>query len=767
MAEVKIPVFSVLKKGVTLKNIFLNSPPPETRNFSSQSDAEDTILIGRHPDCHIVVDHPSISRLHLEVRSKPTLQKLFVTDRSSVHGTWVSGEKILPNVPIELVEGDTVKLGASTRIYRLHWMPLSHAFHMDSPLSPLLEEASGLIENDELLHQDEELDGALAAQISPSAPPMPEIMKAPSSFEGTEREEGRWITNEMAEENSCFSSIVPLLESVSTSWPLEGTGGIPLSPLANERLHDREESTPVRTDKKAEPSSLLSRRNKSIPFLQIGKPSKGNEDEVREYTAGAVWVDHQGRDTSHLVPFGEIDVKVEERPGFADKENMTPVNSKVMKSRRELQRSPLSAFKVFSLEEHADSNKKNQTPEAPKALGSCVLIEREELNVSDSEKLEWQSNKLDRSPLGEKKDLNAFGAFISDNGNCTSEVLKSLKVGKNFSRELAEFEGKEEEEFLSDKENLTPQLSGSLKLKKLLYQNHGESGGKESIKRKEERAPFQTLFKSSPLRNSSSPSHIESSNEKCSNIHIPRMDELHQMTAREKTKWYIVVDVGCFLHDESRKSLQLLEGIKGTNLIIPNIVIRELDHLKRREGLLHRGTKASSVLQWIENCMVNCCWWIHVQSSAETLPVASTPPASTPRSQISDFLMEIVSPTIEDHILDCALCFKQMKDDGKIVLLSYSTTLRIKAMAEGFMCETPKEFRESLVNPYSKRFMWSESSPRGSTWSCSEEVSFLSENYYYQQFPVARNTLKAAGNVKGLKLLLLHNSQNAHINLVL
>ena len=58
----------------------------------------------------------------------------------AVHGTWVSGIKIQPNTPIDLREGDTVKLGASTTVYKLHWMPLSCAFEMEKPLHALLEE---------------------------------------------------------------------------------------------------------------------------------------------------------------------------------------------------------------------------------------------------------------------------------------------------------------------------------------------------------------------------------------------------------------------------------------------------------------------------------------------------------------------------------------------------------------------------------------------------------------------------------------------------
>ena len=78
--EKTIPVFTVLKNGAILKNVFVvnNSSP----DFSSP-EAEEILLVGRHPDCDILLTHPSISRFHLQIRSLPSRQKLFVTDLSS------------------------------------------------------------------------------------------------------------------------------------------------------------------------------------------------------------------------------------------------------------------------------------------------------------------------------------------------------------------------------------------------------------------------------------------------------------------------------------------------------------------------------------------------------------------------------------------------------------------------------------------------------------------------------------------------------------
>lgn len=51
----------------------------------------------------------------------------------SVHGTWVSEKKIQPRARVELKEGDIIRLGSSSRIYRLHWVPLSQAYDLENP----------------------------------------------------------------------------------------------------------------------------------------------------------------------------------------------------------------------------------------------------------------------------------------------------------------------------------------------------------------------------------------------------------------------------------------------------------------------------------------------------------------------------------------------------------------------------------------------------------------------------------------------------------
>ncbi|CAA2996264.1 Hypothetical predicted protein [Olea europaea subsp. europaea] len=290
-----------------------------------------------------------------------------------------------------------------------------------------------------------------------------------------------------------------------------------------------------------------------------------------------------------------------------------------------------------------------------------------------------------------------------------------------------------------------------------------------------DRKPLQSLLvnTTSNSKTKSKGSDLDTNTRSGISINSVRVEEIiypFETIKEDNNRWTMVVDVACLLNKKSRKELQLLQGLKGTGLIVPRIVIRELDCMLRRGTFFRRTTEVSAALQWIEECMKNAERWIHVQSSAEEQrPVAPTPPSSplswfceekkgvfsigtSPFSPCS--IQEIVTPTTEDHILECALFFKRIRNDGRLVLLSDDVTLKIKAMSEGVICETAEEFRKSLVNPFSDRFLYKDSSPRGATWTCVDDV-VLKDKYY----PGPSKKLSKSGEgVKGLKLVLMHNS---------
>lgn len=83
-------------------------------------------------------------------------------------------------------------------------------------------------------------------------------------------------------------------------------------------------------------------------------------------------------------------------------------------------------------------------------------------------------------------------------------------------------------------------------------------------------------------------------------------------------------------------------------------------------------------------------------------------------------------------------------------------------LLQGVLCETAEEFRDSLVNPFSDRFLYMDSAPRGPTWTFADDA-VLKDKYY----PGPLKKLSKSGEgVKGLKLVLLHNSNFRKISSV-
>ncbi|XP_071712610.1 uncharacterized protein [Rutidosis leptorrhynchoides] len=148
----EIPVFTVLKNNSTLKNIFLFHKQQSSNN---QDFDEQILLVGRHPNCYIVLEHPSISRYHLRIHSNPSKHSVSVFDLSSVHGTWVSGKRIEPGVLVDLKEGDEVKLGGSSRVYELHWFPITRAYDSDGKFMSTIYTIK---EQEEETNQDEKVE---------------------------------------------------------------------------------------------------------------------------------------------------------------------------------------------------------------------------------------------------------------------------------------------------------------------------------------------------------------------------------------------------------------------------------------------------------------------------------------------------------------------------------------------------------------------------------------------------------------------------------
>ncbi|KAE8674557.1 C2H2 and C2HC zinc fingers superfamily protein [Hibiscus syriacus] len=1063
--ERKIPVFTVVKNGAILKNIFVIKNPRDTEDEEDphvqESEVEEILVVGRHPDCNIMLTHPSISRFHLQIHSRPSSQKLSIVDLSSVHGTWVSGKKIDPGVAVELSEGDTIKLGGSTRVYKLHWIPMCRAYDMENPFVSAMdmaveeekeeeraveshlvvhtlstkrecgEERDSLMvekkeetsqtsmpaEEKELFSMDSMLEGSglVMNREIPSASSKPENMNF-STYETENSPEKRELSeletysatvtveeNQQKMDGLRVSAQPRLMESIKSTLQDEA---MVLNILKSKQVHEekhipqvlsalkpREEtenkenaatdgcnhyllavkvedaddeklsrkdfgsqhtgfysdslstesvksSLPVAEDDERSPTphSLLapalpvlsesenldgSRVSTQPHLIESFKSTLQDEDivlnilksqQVREekqipQLLSALKLREETENEENAATDGcnhFLDGKVEDaddeklsrkdygsqHTGFYSVSLSTEsVNSSVMSESENLDGSRvptqphlMESIKstlrdedmVLNVLKSQQVHEEKQIPQLLSALkqreetenkenaatDGCNFYLARKAEDADDEKLLSQhtgfysvshstesvnsslpiaeddkrsstphsllaptllseSENLDGSPLRLETKSN-FQSIWSRRGKPASVLhIQTGKCGadenKRVPKSLFVSSEDEEEIFTPDKENFTPNtllmkvlkrndkldetkhssskvtcsphlqaeddvitLDKENQTPKLIKEHKYTSKASRNqpkleqqtvIKGKAERGPFQPLLVDSACETVSEALDPNTSVQSCKNtiLNTKKIEKrigypsLNKSVGKQRT-WTMVADTSSLVDEESRKSLKLLQGLKGTLLIIPRMVIRELDCLKRRGTLFRRTNEASSVLEWVEECMVKTKWWIHVQSTTEEEgPIAPTPPATTHShfsegSMFGPFsargnLMEIATPTAQDHILDYALLHRKMSNgDGQLVLLSNDITLKIKAMAEGLICETVQEFRESLVNPFSERFMWADSSPRGHTWSVMDDVVLRDK---YNRCPLRK---QSKGDIKGLKLILLHNS---------
>lgn len=65
------------------------------------------------------------------------------------------------------------------------------------------------------------------------------------------------------------------------------------------------------------------------------------------------------------------------------------------------------------------------------------------------------------------------------------------------------------------------------------------------------------------------------------------------------------------------------------------------------------------------------------------------------------------------------------------------------------------------MNPFSERFLWADSSPRGQTWSVLDDIVLREK---YNRCPLKKSS--KGESAKGLKLILLHNSHYGQRTLI-
>ena len=94
-----------------------------TNSTSAESDrfelADPETSIGRHPDCHIVVDAAAVSRFHAKVTRQG--EEFLVQDAGSRNGTYLNGQRLA--APQVLCEGDRIRVSEIEFVYHVGAVP--------------------------------------------------------------------------------------------------------------------------------------------------------------------------------------------------------------------------------------------------------------------------------------------------------------------------------------------------------------------------------------------------------------------------------------------------------------------------------------------------------------------------------------------------------------------------------------------------------------------------------------------------------------------
>lgn len=102
--------------------LIIRQPDNTVRRFAIVAER---ILIGRNPDNALQLDNPLVSRQHAELRVEP--QGLIITDLGSSNGTFVGGERLLPNQPRLLEPRVLVQIGPFAMVFQPAEQAPAHA----------------------------------------------------------------------------------------------------------------------------------------------------------------------------------------------------------------------------------------------------------------------------------------------------------------------------------------------------------------------------------------------------------------------------------------------------------------------------------------------------------------------------------------------------------------------------------------------------------------------------------------------------------------
>lgn len=776
--DADLPFLSVFKDGELMESMCLSGL--------------ESVVLGRHTNCDLMVTHPSVSRHHLEIQVLHDSREFLLTDLDSIHGTWINGKQALPLVPVTAKEGDSIKLGASSRTYAVQWRPRppqnstsseDYSGNSDSPLDCTRSKDHGAadsrttMESCKPLHlnsqpacstksnnfcadneQKEEESGLGKAEIVAKSLQNDKggcVNKEMSSLDcnglqDTIVDAKVQVAVESLANDECISKEKSSLDGDESQDEVNGQQGSVKANNLQVSMEKGKKVMPVTKEECVEIAIDSACFNGDDGGESVQKEKQLSTHEPKEASAAlsSLGVDEED---------GRESVDFKDSKHFSTQLSSEEANPALSRLCFDAGDVDFQEAKPFSMLESEEANpglsklwlrrsKLNPPPNLMTSTSPCptVPLPSEQnkiclLPFAPPMPLTYLTNNLIPSapplppPVTADDEECVSGDFGFDDAkeNNHPSVLRNQEMSGDICPNPLFKSAGVDEEYVSDKENDSPVFDhGCKNVKASKNKAQEESLSQErrySATTEVSRRPFQPLTLTadggckqlSPcFKNLSGEENSTTQTRKRPSPVIQNLDLMLRKlkgVARSEPRraWHIVADITCFLDSSSFQSLKQLEGLREVRLIIPKIVISELDS---RRGI---GRPRRKALKWIEACMIKLPSWIHVQSSSENLPAAATPPVSplSASSIYSGNFDNMISPTNGDHVLNCAILFNNTVFSGQVALITNDLALKIKAMAEGLVCESPSTFCESLLSPYSSRFLWATSIAHGNSWT--------------------------------------------------
>lgn len=131
--------------------VIVTGPDGQTQRYTLAERA----MVGRHPECEIVLTDPMSSRRHCKLERTPA-GAVIAEDQKSANGTLLNGETMAPATPLTLKNGDVIQIGSTTLVLKLevaarpnNTAPAVVADDEDSPMTLIVDASKQLVSEEE------------------------------------------------------------------------------------------------------------------------------------------------------------------------------------------------------------------------------------------------------------------------------------------------------------------------------------------------------------------------------------------------------------------------------------------------------------------------------------------------------------------------------------------------------------------------------------------------------------------------------------------